>query len=105
MTAAVDAVLLRKSYLSPKIGDVLLQAFQTHRGGAGGGRPVTGLSPREREIVQLVAEGKSNKEVAALLHITSKTVETHRANVMSKLELRSVTELVRYAIRNRIIDA
>jgi DNA-binding NarL/FixJ family response regulator len=62
--------------------------------------PLTG---RERQIVQLVAEGKSSKEIAALLNISVKTVETHRAHVATKLELHSVTDLVRYAIRKRII--
>jgi DNA-binding NarL/FixJ family response regulator len=60
------------------------------------------LSPREREILQLIAEGSSNKEVATVLSISVKTVETHRANIMRKLELTSVTALVRYALRNRI---
>jgi DNA-binding NarL/FixJ family response regulator len=62
------------------------------------------LTSREREIVQLLAEGWSNKEVAATLHISIKTVETHRARIMAKLDLHSITDLVRYAIRNRIIE-
>ena len=67
--------------------------------------PVHHLTAREREIVQLLAEGKTNKEVAVTLGISVKTVDAHRANVMHKLNLRSVTDLVRYAIRNKIIDA
>ena len=63
------------------------------------------LTPREREIVQLVAEGKSNKEVASCLNISIKTVEVHRSNLMHKLNLTSVSELVRYAIRNNIVEA
>jgi DNA-binding NarL/FixJ family response regulator len=66
--------------------------------------PRGALTPREREIVQLVAEGKSNKEIATLLDRSVKTVETHRASVMKKLGLRSVSGLVRYAIRNQIIE-
>jgi DNA-binding CsgD family transcriptional regulator len=62
------------------------------------------LSPRERQIVKLVAESKSNKEVANILQISVKTVESHRANIMEKLGLHSVTELVRYAIRNNIVE-
>lgn len=62
------------------------------------------LTPREREIVQLVAEGKTNKEVAVTLKISTKTVEAHRANMMHKLGLSSVSELVRFAIRNQIIE-
>ena len=63
------------------------------------------LTTREREIVQLLAEGKSSKEVAVALGISVKTAETHRANIMRKLEIHSVTELVRYAIKNKIIEA
>ena len=62
------------------------------------------LTSREREIVQLLAEGRSSKEVAVTLGISVKTAETHRANIMRKLELHSVSELVRYAVRNQIIE-
>jgi DNA-binding NarL/FixJ family response regulator len=63
------------------------------------------LSPREREIVQLLARGMTNKEVASTLHISVKTAETHRSNIMRKLDLHSVSALVRYALRNHIIEA
>jgi DNA-binding CsgD family transcriptional regulator len=63
------------------------------------------LTPRQREIVQLLAEGKSSKEVAVTLDLSVKTAETHRANIMRKLDCHSVSEVVRYAIRNKIIDA
>jgi DNA-binding NarL/FixJ family response regulator len=63
------------------------------------------LTRREREVLQLVAEGKSNKEIGAALNITTKTAETHRARVMAKLSLHSVADLVRYAIRNHVIEA
>ena len=62
------------------------------------------LTSREREIVQLLSEGRSSKEVAVTLGISVKTAETHRANIMRKLELHSVSELVRYAVRNQIIE-
>jgi DNA-binding NarL/FixJ family response regulator len=62
------------------------------------------LTDREREVVQLLAEGKSNKEVATLLDISVKTAEAHRATIMRKLEIDSLAELVRYAIRNHLID-
>jgi DNA-binding CsgD family transcriptional regulator len=62
------------------------------------------LTPREREIVQLLAEGKINKEVATILKISPKTAETHRTNIMRKLDLHSVSDLVRYAVRNKIIE-
>jgi DNA-binding CsgD family transcriptional regulator len=63
------------------------------------------LTGRQREIVQLLAEGKSSKEVAAILNLSAKTVDTHRANILRKLDFHSVTELVRYAISNHIIEA
>ena len=63
------------------------------------------LTPREREVLQLLTEGKSNKEIGAALGMTTKTAETHRAHIMTKLDLHSTSELVRYAIRNRIIEA
>lgn len=62
------------------------------------------LTSREREVLQLLAEGQANKEIAAMLGITTKTAETHRARIMAKLDLHSMSELVRYAIRNRIIE-
>lgn len=70
--------------------------------------PVTlrgSLTPREREIVQLLSEGRSSKEVATVLGISVKTAETHRANIMRKLDLHTVSGLVRYAVRNQIIEA
>jgi DNA-binding NarL/FixJ family response regulator len=62
------------------------------------------VTPREREIIQLLAEGHSNKEAAAALGISVKTIEAHRANIMRKLHLRSTSDLVRYAVRNKIIQ-
>jgi DNA-binding CsgD family transcriptional regulator len=62
------------------------------------------LSSREREIVQLRAEGKNSREVSLSLGISVKTVETHRANIMRKLEIHNVSELVRYAVRNQLIE-
>ena len=62
------------------------------------------VTPREREIIQLVAEGNSSKQTAAVLAVSVKTVDTHRANIMRKLRLRSVSDLVRYAIRNKIVQ-
>ncbi len=62
------------------------------------------LTSREREVLQLLAEGAANKEIASALGITTKTAETHRARIMAKLELHSMAELVRYAVRNRIIE-
>jgi DNA-binding NarL/FixJ family response regulator len=63
------------------------------------------LTPRQREVLQLLSEGKSNKEIGTLLGITTKTAETHRADIMARLQLHSIADLVRYAIRNRMTDA
>ena len=67
--------------------------------------PPARLTAREREIIQLLAEGKSNKDVSLTLGVSVKTVDAHRANIMHKLNIHSVTDLVRYAIRNQIITA
>ena len=63
------------------------------------------LTPREQEVVKLIAEAHTNKEIAGILHLSEKTVESHRANVLQKLGMRDRVELVRYAIRNNIIQA
>ena len=68
------------------------------------GRAVAAVTAREREIIQLVAEGQSNKQAAATLGISVKTIEAHRANIMRKLHLRSISDLVRYAIRNGLVQ-
>lgn len=99
--AAVNALALHRPYFSGGVSETLLDQFLRTK-------PETALSAltrREREIVQLIAEGKINKEVARLLDISVKTVETHRATAMHKLKLRSTAELVRYAVRNSIIEA
>ena len=99
--AALNALAAHKPYFTTEVGEVLFARFL-------GNRTVPAdepkLSSREREILQLVAEGHANKDVAALLSIGLKTVETHRAAVMSKLKLDSLPALVRYAIRHRIIS-
>jgi DNA-binding NarL/FixJ family response regulator len=93
LLAAVDALRQHKPYFSTRV-----------TGPTEPSRPSRSrLTPREREILQLLAEGKSNKEVASLLGISVNTAEAHRANIMLKLDLHSVTELVHYAIRNKII--
>lgn len=101
LLAAVDAVRHHKPYFSTRVStptppDDLPAAPDAYR-------TRLRLTPREREILQLLAEGKSNKEVASLLGISVNTAEAHRANIMLKLNLHSVAELVHYAIRNNII--
>jgi DNA-binding NarL/FixJ family response regulator len=102
LLAAVDALRHHKPFFSSRVAESLIR-------GPGAVEPSRKLSrgrltPRERQIVQLLAEGKSNKEVAVVLRISVKTVETHRANIMLKLGLHSITALVRYALRNKIIE-
>ena len=99
--AAINALSIHRPYFSGGVSETLLEQFLKTK-------PQTALSSltrREREIVQLIAEGKINKEIARLLDISVKTVETHRATAMHKLKLRTTAELVRYAVRNSIIEA
>jgi DNA-binding NarL/FixJ family response regulator len=101
LIAAVDALRRHKPFLSSRVSEAALSA-----GGPEGERSSRSrLTPRQREILQLLAEGKSNKEVATALGISVKTAETHRANIMLKLNFHSITELVRYAVRNKIIES
>jgi DNA-binding NarL/FixJ family response regulator len=104
---AVETLANHKPFFTPRATEVILGNLNM------GGRPTRAqvpatlrerLTSREREIVQLLAEGKSSKEVASSLCISVKTAETHRANIMRKLQLHTVTELVRYAVRNQIIE-
>ena len=105
LVAAVQALRQHKPFFTPMVSEMVLEGYRT--GGTRAkeaGPPRSRLTPREREIVQLLAEGKSNKEVATALGISPKTVETHRTNIMRKLDLHSISDLVRYAIRNKVIE-
>lgn len=97
----IDALSKHLPFFSSRVSDMLLNHLLNRTQDS---NEVLSLSDREREIVQLLADGKSNKETAARLHISVKTVETHRAAIMRKLGLKSITELVRYAIRNKLIE-
>ena len=103
LVRAVQAVSEGKSYFSPAVSKVLLEDYVRKLQRSGVEDSFDLLTPREREILQLVAEGKSNKDVANLLNLSVYTVETHRANLMQKLNLRSVPELILYAVRKGII--
>jgi|SRR6185369_845687 len=103
LDAAVQAVLEGRSFFKEQMHFFAGASTEAQRASSEPAR--TQLTSREREVLQLLAEGQSNKEVAASLHISIKTVETHRARIMSKLEVHSVGGLVRYAIRNRLLDA
>jgi len=101
LLAAVESLRRHKPYLSSRAS---VAAAGAQPSSDGLDRPARRLTPREREIVQLLAEGKSNKEIATYLNISVKTAETHRANIMLKMNFHSVTELVRYAVKNKIIQ-
>jgi DNA-binding NarL/FixJ family response regulator len=105
LVRAFEALRENKPYFNSKVAHMILDGY-IHGGHAQAlPAPQANLSAREREILQLIAEGRSTKEVAALLGIAFKTAEVHRTNLMRKLELHSVAELVRYAVRNKIIEA
>src|SRR5579883_297825 len=109
LVSAIDALRRNKTFFTPKVSQMVLEGYL--------GRPTKEneddssrknglrLTARQKQILQLLAEGKSSKEVAVSLNISVKTAETHRANIMRRLDCHSVTELVRYAIRNHIIEA
>jgi DNA-binding NarL/FixJ family response regulator len=103
LVAAIEALRQNKTYFTSRVSSMVLDGFLNGRPAAASGASVTTLTPREREIVQLVAEGKSTKEVASVLHLSVKTAETHRSNIMRKLSIHSVSDLVLYAVRNNII--
>jgi DNA-binding NarL/FixJ family response regulator len=104
LVAAIRALGAHKHYFTDRISEVVFARYFDGTTGAGSDK-TEGLTPREREIVQLIGEGKSNKEAGLLLGISIKTVETHRAATMRKLRLDSFADLMRYAIRNKIIEA
>jgi DNA-binding NarL/FixJ family response regulator len=105
LLSAIEAVSNHKPFFTSRVSELVLAGFLSGDAkpeSESAGQPLT---PREREVLQLLAEGRTNKEVAAALGIGLKTVETHRMNLMSKLGLHSVVDLVRYAIRNGIVAA
>jgi DNA-binding NarL/FixJ family response regulator len=106
LVSAIEALAQHKPFFTGSVSEVVLSGYlnpgKVAKGATG---PVQHLTAREREIVQLLAEGKTNKEVAVALGVSIKTVDAHRANIMHKLDLHDVTDLVRYAIRNKIIEA
>jgi DNA-binding NarL/FixJ family response regulator len=97
---AVEALSRHKPFFSSSVAEFVLQGFLD---GKAETRDTTSLTQREKEVVQLLAEGKGNKDVATILGISVRTAETHRTNIMRKLGCESFSELVRYAIRNGII--
>jgi len=106
LVSAIESIAQHKPFFTGTASEVVLGGFlRPGQPARKESRALPRLTAREREIVQLLAEGKSNKEVSTTLGISVKTVDAHRANIMHKLNLHSVTDLVRYAIRNNIIAA
>jgi DNA-binding NarL/FixJ family response regulator len=105
LASAIEALRKHKTYFSPKITKAMSrERFSLSVDEADRDVPLNRLTSREKEVTQLLTEGKSNKEVATILAISVKTVEAHRTRIMLKLGIRSITGLVRYAIRNKIIS-
>jgi len=105
LIAAVDSLRQHKPFLTSTVTEFVLDDYLKRGDTHEHGETHTPVTAREREIIQLLAEGLSNKEAASTLGISVKTIEAHRANLMRKLRLRSVSDLVRYAIRNKIVQA
>jgi len=99
LLAAVRAVAKGEGYLSPGVSGSVLSDYRKHVTD-----PLDLLSSREREVLQLIAEGKTNKDIATLLHLSVYTVDAHRGRIMEKLNLHSTSELVRFAVRKGLID-
>jgi len=104
LTTAVESLRQHKSSFSVRVAELIMDCYlQRHRVSPAAAK-LPKLSPREREVVQLVSEGKTSKEVAMILNFTLKTAETHRSNILYKLKIHSIAELVLYAIRNEIVQ-
>jgi two-component system response regulator NreC len=99
LLAAVRAVAAGEGFLSPAVSDAVLSDYRRHVT-----NPLDLLTSREREVLQMLAEGKTNKEIAAILNLSVYTVDAHRGRIMEKLNLHSINELVRFAVRNGLID-
>jgi len=96
---AVRAVARGEGYISPAVSEAVLSDFRRHVT-----NPVDLLSTREREVLQMIAEGKTNKEIASILNLSVYTVEAHRGKIMEKLNLHNTGDMVRFAIRNGLIQ-
>lgn len=99
LVQAIQEVMRGARYLSPGISEAVVQAYLAKTG-----LPSDPLTPREREVLQLIAEGKTTKDIAGLLGVSVKTVESHRMRLMEKLDIRQTAGLVRYAIRRGLIQ-
>lgn len=104
LVTAVETLAAHKPFLSSSALEAAMNKFRRARQGKQRKPRETGLTPREAQVVRLLAQGGTNKEVAKALAISVRTAETHRTNVMRKLDFHSITELTRFAIRNRLLD-
>jgi DNA-binding NarL/FixJ family response regulator len=103
LIVAVKAVAQGKPFFTPSVAEVVLKGYLRHNARPETAERLQELTTREREVVQLLAEGKGNKDVAVAMRVSVKTVEAHRSNINRKLSIRSTSELVRYAVRNAIV--
>lgn len=99
LVSAIREVALGKAWLSPEVSGAVLEDYRKHVT-----EPIDLLSAREREVLQMIAEGRTNKDIAAQFNLSVYTVEAHRGRIMEKLNLHSGTELVRFAIRHGLVD-
>jgi DNA-binding NarL/FixJ family response regulator len=105
LISAVEALSRHEAFVSPEVSQYVLDGFLgKHPPAAPAESGMEALTAREREILQLIAEGRSNKEMAGLLNLSIKTIETHRANLMAKMNFHSISELVRFAVRTHLIE-
>lgn len=104
LVVAIRALLLGQTFFTQRVAQIVLDTFTGKKTTTTEGE-IQSLTAKEREVVQLLAEGKSSKEAADVLHVSTKTLETHRSNIMRKLGCHSVTDVVRYAIRNHLAQA
>lgn len=106
LVAAVEALQRQRTFFTTRVSQMVLDGYldRKNRGNDHGHNAADILTTREREVIQLLAEGKTSKEVAVTLNLSVKTAETHRTNLMRKLDLHSVADLTRYAVRNGIVQ-
>jgi DNA-binding NarL/FixJ family response regulator len=102
--SAIRAVYQGESFLSPSISTKVIEEYLRRAGKTESVDPYERLTSREREVLQLIAEGHSTQEIATLLYVSGKTVETHRSRLMEKLDIHTIAELTQYAIRKGIIE-
>jgi DNA-binding NarL/FixJ family response regulator len=103
VVTAVEALQRQQTFFTSRVSDLIMDSYKRHKDGPAVENVTAALSPREREVVQLVCEGKASKEIATILNVSLATAETHRSNILRKLRLHSIAELVLYAVRNEIV--